>query len=169
MLTLAKLNAAMPSEAIALLDGLYEHSPWIAEKTLTRRSFASLAQLKRAFVEVLADAGRDAQLALIRVHPELAGKAMVSGTLTAESTDEQSRSGLTHCTPDEFKRVQELNAAYNKKFGFPFILAVKGYDRAGILREFERRVGRDPAVEFEEALKQVARITRFRLDALLGD
>jgi len=173
MLTLAKLNAAMPSEAIALLDGLYEHSPWIAEKTLTRRPFASLAQLKRAFVEVLADAGRDAQLALIRVHPELAGKAMVSGTLTAESTDEQSRSGLTHCTPEEFKRVQELNAAYNKKFGWPFILAVRGPRGLGLTRKqiidtFERRLANHPDFELAECLRNIHRIAEIRLNDKFG-
>ena len=169
MLTLAKLNAAMPSEAISLLDGLYEHSPWIAEKALARRPFVSLAQLKRALVEVLDEAGRDAQLALIRVHPELAGRAMVSGTLTAESTNEQSRAGLTHCTPAEFKRVQELNAAYNKKFGWPFILAVRGPRGLGLSREqiidtFARRLGNHPDFELAECLRNIHRIAEIRLN-----
>jgi 2-oxo-4-hydroxy-4-carboxy-5-ureidoimidazoline decarboxylase len=109
------------------------------------------------------------QKALLRAHPELAGKAARRGELTTESTLEQSGAGLAHCSAEELARLNTLNAAYNAKFGFPFILAVKGYDRAGILREFERRVERDPSVEFEEALKQVAQITRFRLEALLGD
>ena len=103
-LSLDQLNAALPEAAAALLDGLYEHSPWIAQRALERRPFASLAQLKRAMVEVLHEAGRDAQLTLIRAHPELAGKAMVSRSLTAESTNEQTTSGLTNCTADEFAR-----------------------------------------------------------------
>lgn len=173
MLTLAQLNAATPAEANALLDGLYEHSPWIAEKALARRPFVSLAQLKRAFVEVLAEADRDAQLALIRAHPELAGKAMVSGTLTAESTDEQSRSGLTHCTPAEFKRVQELNAAYNTKFGWPFILAVRGprglgLTRTQIIDTFARRLGNHPDFELAECLRNIHRIAEIRLNDKFG-
>jgi len=173
MLTLAQLNAAPAAEALALLDGLYEHSPWIAEKALARRPFVSLAQLKRIFVEVLDEAPRDAQLALIRAHPELAGKAMVSGTLTAESTDEQTRSGLTHCTPAEFARVQELNAAYNTKFGWPFILAVRGPRGLGLARRqiidtFARRVDNHPDFEFAECLRNIHRIAEIRLNDKFG-
>ena len=173
MLTLDQLNAATPSQASALLDGLYEHSPWIAQKALVRRPFVSLAQLKRGFVEVLDDAGRDAQLALIRAHPELAGKAMVSGTLTAESTDEQSRSGLTHCSPAEFKRVQELNAAYNTKFGWPFILAVRGprglgLTRTQIIDTFARRLANHPDFELAECLRNIHRIAEIRLNDKFG-
>lgn len=173
MLTLAQLNAATPSEAVALLDGLYEHSPWIAEKALARRPFVSLAQLKCALVDVLADARREAQLALIRAHPELAGKAMVSGTLTAESTDEQTRSGLTHCSPAEFKRVQELNAAYNTKFGWPFILAVRGPRGLGLTRQqiidtFARRLANHPEFELAECLRNIHRIAEIRLNDKFG-
>ncbi len=126
MLTLKQLNAAPQAEFTALLAGTYEHSPWIAELAWAKRPFKSLAQLKHAFAEVVRAAGRDAQLALIQAHPELAGKAMVSKTLTAESTHEQGKAGLTDCTPEEFARIQILNADYNKKFGWPFILAVRG-------------------------------------------
>ncbi len=108
----------------------------------------------------------DEKLALLRAHPELAGKAAVRGELTADSTKEQSGAGLAHCTPEEFATITELNRRYNAKFGFPFILAVKGYDRAGILREFARRVEHDRATEFAECLAQIARITRFRLEML---
>ena len=101
-----------------MLDGLYEHSPWIAKAALTQSPFASLAQLKHALVQVLAAAGLDAQLALIRAHPELAGKAMIGQTLTAESSSEQSKAGLTHCSAQEFARIQQLNAAYTAKFDF---------------------------------------------------
>ncbi|HCL85752.1 MAG TPA: 2-oxo-4-hydroxy-4-carboxy-5-ureidoimidazoline decarboxylase, partial [Comamonadaceae bacterium] len=125
-LTLEQLNAASLPDAVALLDGVYEHSPWIAEAALAQRPFTSLAHLKHAMVRVLAEAGVDKQLALIRAHPELAGKAAVSQQLTAESTNEQSRAGLTDCSPEEFARIQQLNAEYNARFGFPFILAVRG-------------------------------------------
>lgn len=173
MITLDQLNAARPAEAGALLDGLYEHSPWIAERALARRPFATLPQLKRALVEVLDEAGREAQLGLIRAHPELAGKAMVSKTLTAESTHEQSASGLTNCSPAEFERIQQLNAAYNQKFGFPFILAVRGprgsgLTRAEIIATFERRLENHPDFELREALRNIHRIAELRLADKFG-
>ncbi len=173
MITLDQLNAASVDEANALLDGLYEHSPWIAQRALARRPFASLGQLKRAMVEVLDDAGRDAQLGLIRAHPELAGKAMVSRTLTAESTQEQSASGLTNCTPAEFERIQQLNAAYNAKFGWPFILAVRGprgtgLARAEIIETFARRLENHPDFELRECLRHIHRIVEMRLDDKFG-
>ena len=109
-LTIEQLNAAAPEEAVALLDGIYEHSPWIARRALAARPFRSLAHLKHALVQALAGSSTDEQLGLIRAHPELAGKAMVSKTLTAESTNEQSKAGLTDCTPEEFAKIQQLNA-----------------------------------------------------------
>lgn len=167
-LTLQQINAASREEFVALLDGTYEHSPWIAERAWARRPFASLAALKHALVEVLRDAGRDAQLALIRAHPELAGKAMVSKTLTAESTNEQGKAGLTDCTPEEFAKIQRLNAEYNAKFGWPFILAVRGprgrgLGRAEIIATFERRLGGHTDFEFAESLRNIHRIAEIRL------
>src|SRR6476620_939574 len=110
-LTLEQLNAATREDFAALLDGIYEHSPWIAAAAWPARPFATLAQLKRALVESVRNAGHDAQLARVRAHPELAGKAMVTKRLTAESSEEQGRAGLTDCTPEEFERLQALNAA----------------------------------------------------------
>jgi N-carbamoyl-L-amino-acid hydrolase len=101
-LSLEQLNSASSQEAMQWLDGLYEHSPWIAEGALKHRPFASWAHLKHCMAQVLKDAGRDAQIGLVRAHPELAGKAMVRKELTAESTNEQSKAGLTECTPVEF-------------------------------------------------------------------
>ena len=172
-LSLDQLNAALPEAAAALLDGLYEHSPWIAQRALERRPFASLAQLKRAMVEVLHEAGRDAQLTLIRAHPELAGKAMVSRSLTAESTNEQTTSGLTNCTAEEFARIQQLNADYNKKFGWPFILAVRGPRGAGLSRReiidtFARRLDNHPDFELAECLRNIHRIAEIRLNDKFG-
>ncbi len=172
-LTLARLNAATPEAFAAALDGVYEHSPWIAEQAAARRPFATLAQLKHALVTVLREAGRDAQVALIRAHPELAGKAMMSKTLTAESTHEQGKAGLTDCTPAEFAQIRKLNAAYNAKFGWPFTLAVRGPRGAGlhrheIIRTFERRVGNHPDFELAECLRNIHRIAEIRLNDKFG-
>jgi beta-ureidopropionase / N-carbamoyl-L-amino-acid hydrolase len=172
-LTLEQINAATASECVALLDGTYEHSPWIAERAVTQRPFASLVHLKQALAQVVRESGREAQLALIRAHPELAGKAMVSKTLTAESTNEQGKAGLTDCTPAEFARIQQLNADYNAKFGFPFILAVRGprglgLNKAQIIATFARRLDNHPDFELAECLRNIHRIVEMRLDDKFG-
>ncbi len=172
-LTLEQLNHASPAEAAKMLDGLYEHSPWIAEQALGERPFRSLAHLKHAMCGVLERSGRDAQLSLIRAHPELAGRAMVSKTLTAESTHEQTKAGLTDCTPDEFAKIQQLNAAYNAKFGWPFILAVRGprgvgLNKTQIIEAFERRLHGHPNFELQECLRNIHRIVEIRLNDKFG-
>ncbi|MEI7782941.1 MAG: 2-oxo-4-hydroxy-4-carboxy-5-ureidoimidazoline decarboxylase [Betaproteobacteria bacterium] len=172
-LTLEKLNSAAAEEAAQMLDGLYEHSPWIAEQALSQRPFRSLAHLKYAMTEVLARAGRQAQLDLIRAHPELAGKAMVSKSLTAESTNEQTKAGLTDCTPEEFAKIQQLNADYNTKFGWPFILAVRGprglgLNKQQIIEAFERRLHGHPDFELQECLRNIHRIVEIRLNDKFG-
>lgn len=172
-LTLEQLNAAPAAEAAALLDGLYEHSPWIAEAALAQRPFRSLAHIKYAMVQVLAQAAPEQQLGLIRAHPELAGKAMVSKTLTAESTNEQNKAGLTDCTPEEFARIQQLNADYNARFGFPFILAVRGPRGTGLTKQeiidtFARRLSNHPDFERAEALRNIHRIAEIRLNDKFG-
>ncbi|ACM32513.1 2-oxo-4-hydroxy-4-carboxy-5-ureidoimidazoline decarboxylase [[Acidovorax] ebreus] len=171
--TLEQLNAASPAEALQMLDGLYEHSPWIAEAALQQRPFRSLAQLKYAMVQVLNGAGLERLLELIRAHPELAGKAMVAQALTTESTNEQSQAGLTHCTPEEFARIQQLNADYNARFGFPFILAVRGPRGTGLSRQeiiatFARRLSNHPDFERAEALRNIHRIAEIRLNDKFG-
>ena len=172
-LTLDQLNAPDARASAALLEGVYEHSPWIAIEALAHRPFRSLAHLKHALATVVDDAGVDRQVALLRAHPELAGKAMVSRTLTAESTNEQSKAGLTDCTREEFDKIQRLNAEYNAKFGFPFILAVRGprgngLTRAEIIDTFERRLGNPVDFEREEALRNVHRIAEIRLNDKFG-
>ncbi len=172
-LTLDQLNAATPAEAATLLDGLYEHSPWVVETAMAQRPFKSLAHLKHACAQAVTEGGLDRQLALIRAHPELAGKAMVSKSLTAESTNEQSKAGLTDCSPEEFARLQKLNAEYNAKFGFPFILAVRGtrgtgLPRAEIIATFERRLSNPVAYEREECLRNIHRIAEIRLNDKFG-
>ena len=172
-LTLEQINTASLPEAAALLDGLYEHSPWIAEAALAQRPFRSLAHLKQVMAQIVRDAGREPQLPLIRAHPELAGKAMMSNTLTAESTHEQSKAGLTNCTPEEFARIQTLNADYNAKFGFPFILAVRGPRGTGlskrdIIDTFARRLDNHPDFEVAECLRNIHRIVEIRLNDKFG-
>jgi OHCU decarboxylase len=168
-LTLERLNASSHTDFVDLLAGIYEHSPWIAERAWPRGPFVSLAQLKRALVEVVSEADRDEQLALLRAHPELAGKAMVTGTMTAESSHEQGRVGLTACTPDELATIARLNAGYRERFGFPFMLAVRGprgdgLTKAQIIATFERRLEHHPDFEFAEALRNVHRVAELRLD-----
>ena len=172
-LTLNQLNTASLEDACALLDGLYEHSPWIARQALAQRPFQSLAQLKHAMAHIVTHAGSAPQLALLRAHPELAGKAMVDKSLTAESTNEQSKAGLTQCTAAEFEKIQKLNADYNAKFGFPFILAVRGprglgLTKAEIIATFERRANGHPDFELAECLRNVHRIAEIRLNDKFG-
>ena len=172
-LTIDQINAAPPAEFVALLDGTYEHSPWIAERAAPGRPFATLAQLRQALIAVVRGASLDEQLGLIRAHPELAGKAMVSKTLTAESTNEQGKAGLTDCTPEEFARLQQLNADYNARFGFPFILAVRGprglgLGRHEIIATFARRLGNPVDFEREECLRNIHRIAEIRLNDKFG-
>ncbi|MEY4725420.1 MAG: hypothetical protein RLZ36_47 [Pseudomonadota bacterium] len=172
-ITLNQINTLPHTEAAALLTGLYEHSDWIAAQALHMRPFASAAALKHAMVQVLNNAGREPQLALVRAHPELAGKAMVSKSLTAESTHEQTKAGLTHCTPEELAHIQQLNARYNAKFGFPFILAVRGPRGSGlnkqqIISTFERRLHNHPDYELAECLRNIHRIVEIRLNDKLG-
>ena len=172
-LTLQALNSASPAEATQMLDGVYEHSPWIGAQALSQRPFRSLVHLKYSLIQALEAAGLDAQKGLIRAHPELAGKAMQSQTLTAESTNEQSKAGLTQCTPDELAKIAAINAAYQAKFGFPFILAVRGARGMGlsksvILQTFERRLHNHPKFELQECLRQIHRIAEIRLNDKFG-
>ena len=172
-ITLEQINTLPHDQAAQLLQGLYEHSDWIAEQALAQRPFQSAAALKYAMVQVLHKAGRQAQIALVRAHPELAGKAMVSKSLTAESTHEQSKAGLTDCSPEEFAHIQSLNARYNAKFGFPFVLAVRGARGVGLTRQeiiatFERRLHNPVDYELAECLRNIHRIVEIRLNDKLG-
>ena len=173
MMTLDQLNTASTADFVTLLDGTYEHSPWIAERAAAARPFKSLAALKVALARVVREASLDEQLGLIRAHPELAGKAAIAGELTAESTNEQSKAGLTACTPEEFAKLQQLNADYNARFGWPFILAVRGprglgLTRAEIIASFERRLRAHPDLERAECLRQIHRIAEIRLNDKFG-
>ncbi len=163
------LNRMTTEEFVALLGGVFEKSPWVAQQAEAARPFASVAALHAAMALSIENAGIQAQLALICAHPELAGKAAIAGELTEESTREQAGAGLSHCTPEQFSELHRLNAAYNQRFGHPFILAVRGYDRTGILGEFSRRVLAEPEQERRECLRQIYRIGQLRLADLVVD
>jgi N-carbamoyl-L-amino-acid hydrolase len=167
MPSLASLNTGTQAQFVAVLGGLFEHSPWVAEGAWDARPFANLADLHAKMVAVMQAASFARALGLLRAHPELAGRAMVSQSLTAESANEQTRSGLTQCSPAEFARLQELNAAYNRKFGWPFILAVRQLDRPAIIQTFAGRLDQSAAEEFAACLANIEAITRMRLNDLL--
>jgi N-carbamoyl-L-amino-acid hydrolase len=135
MTTLSDLNTCDEPAFADTLRGIYEHSPWIPRRAAHKRPFATVAALKLALQAALASATEDEQLRLIRGHPELAGKAASAGQLTQESANEQARSGLNECSADEYAALHKLNADYKLKFGFPFILAVKGPTGEGLARQ----------------------------------
>ncbi len=169
MIPLNVLNAMPAAEFVAALSGIFEHSPWVAERVVAQRPFRSRLHLHDAMNEAVLQAGRDEQLALIRAHPELAGRFAVLGELTASSTREQKGAGLADCSAAELTRIRALNAEYAQRFGFPFVLAVKGHDTASIIAELERRVRNEGEAEPGVALTQIGRIAGFRLADLVDE
>jgi OHCU decarboxylase len=158
-------------EFLSRFGGVYEHSPWIAEAAW-RRGVTPAEDtpqgLAAALAAVVHGADDHSKLALIRAHPDLAGRAAVAGDLTAASRSEQAGAGLDRCTPEEFRRFHALNDAYKAKFDFPFILAVAGKTRQEILAAFEARLGNDRETEFRTALAEIDKIARLRLETIAG-
>jgi 2-oxo-4-hydroxy-4-carboxy-5-ureidoimidazoline decarboxylase len=167
-LSLDALNEMDRPRFTAALGGVFEGSPWVAERAWTARPFPSVEVLHAAMVRAVREAGLERQLALLRAHPDLAGKAARAGAMTRDSVSEQASAGLDRLTDDEYERFGRLNAAYRDRFGFPFIIAVRQHDKTGILAAFEVRLRNTAAQEREAALAQVFAITRRRLDASLG-
>lgn len=163
-----RLNALDRAAFLALAGPVFEHSPWIAERAWAARPFDGIDGLHRAMMQVVESASADERLALLRAHPDLAGKAARAGTMTADSVQEQAGAGLDRMSDDEYARFDRLNAAYRARFGFPFIVAVRYHTRASILAAYEARLGNDRDTEIAAALAEVGRITRLRLDALLA-
>lgn len=151
---------------IAQLGGIYEHSPWIAERAWAHQPFERLDDLHAALVSVVKGASRDEQMGLICAHPELAGKEAEAGTLTTASTYEQQGAGLNQCSREELQRLRQLNADYLAAFGFPFVIAVKGLTRYQIMDAMQSRLANPKEVEFEACLEQIFKIAKFRLEAL---
>ena len=144
------------------MTALFEHSPWVEARADAR---PSSGDRHADLMAVVREATREEQLALIRAHPELAGKAAVDGMLTGASAAEQASAGLDRLTQAEFDRFHALNAAWRDKFGFPFIICVRLTDKAGILAAMERRLGNDRETEIATALDEIGKIVRLRLEA----
>ena len=171
-MNLQNLNSLSEAEFVSVLGGIFEHSPWVAEAVAGGRPFASVSALHQAMVQVVENASVTKQLALIRAHPDLAGKAARAGNLTDASTSEQKGAGLDRLDDTEYERFHRLNDAYKQRFDFPFILAVRGFDGKGhdkysILASFETRLQNTPEQEISEALRQIARIAELRLGDML--
>ena len=159
------------AEFMAAFGALFEHSPWVAEAAYDQGLSAhedGVPGLHQALCLALRSADRERQLALVRAHPDLAGKLAVAGELSEASTSEQAGAGLDQCTPEEFELFERLNSAYRGRFGFPFIMAVKGRDRAVILAALQNRLANDPETEFQTALMEIERIALFRLEDIIG-
>lgn len=163
-LTLADVNAMDETAFVASFGDIAEHSPWVARAAFAFAPFEDHAALVAAFHRAMREMAPDAQLALLREHPDLAGKAAIAGELAPESYNEQSGAGLDRMTPEEYALFTDLNKRYRARHGIPFIRAVKGSTKAQIIEAFQLRLPNDPAVEFQTALGQVERILRFRLE-----
>ena len=163
-MTIAQVNALDDPAFVEQIGWVFEHSPWVAERACATRPFASVEMLHGAIARTMLEANESEQLALLRAHPDLGARARMSEA----SVSEQSGAGLDQLTSIEFEELHRLNSAYKQKFGFPFLYAVKGSTKHDILVALRERLPRDPAEEFEEALRQVSRIARFRLESLIN-
>jgi len=162
-MTLTELNGAGRDRFVAAIGWIFEHSPWVAERAWEHRPFASLDALHARMAAIVADAGEPSQLALLRAHPDLGARARMSDA----SVGEQAGAGLDSLTPAEFGRLQALNREYRDRFGFPFLFAVKGASKHDVVAALERRRAATREEELAEALRQVARIARFRLEGVI--
>lgn len=166
---LSELNSADRQGFVACLGGVFEHSPWIAEAAYDARPFADRARLHGAMMAVIERAAPERQIAFLNAHPELGARAEIVPDLTTESRNEQMSAGLNRLSPDEFAWFQTRNQAYRARFGFPFIIAVRHHSKQSIMDDFERRLAGTPAAERAQALREIAAITRLRLDDLIEE
>jgi len=166
-LSLARVNALSEEAFVALLGGVFEHSPWVAQRAYALHPFIEVAALHAAMVSAMNHASASEKMALLCAHPELAGRAAQLGELTPASTQEQSRAGLNALSPQEMQHITDLNAAYLQRHGFPFIVCVGQHTKDSIFSTFAERVANAPEVELPEALRQVAAIALLRLRAII--
>jgi 2-oxo-4-hydroxy-4-carboxy-5-ureidoimidazoline decarboxylase len=164
---LKDINDADKATMVAALGNIFEHAPWVAEQAAARRPFATLQSLHDAMTDAIKRAPHDQQLALMKGHPNLAGKAARAGALTAESTAEQASAGLDRLSNEEFEAFHRLNDSYKSKFGIPFIVCVRRHTKDSILHQFELRLKNDKAAEQDAALAEIFRIGALRLDQLV--
>lgn len=162
-LTLSQLNEGADTDFIAALGDVFENSPRLVERATARRPFANRDALLSALMDTLTTASEDEKLALIRAHPDLAGKAARAGDLTDHSTREQASAGLDRLTDAEFSRFNRLNNSYRASFGFPFIIAVLDHTKDSILTAFETRLKNNRTTEIEEAIRNIGRIVSLRV------
>jgi 2-oxo-4-hydroxy-4-carboxy-5-ureidoimidazoline decarboxylase len=160
---LEAVNALSHSDFVATFSGIYEHSPWVAERAFALRPFASVSAFAAAMAATVAKSDAPEQLALLRAHPDLAGRAAIAGTLTAASSAEQAGAGLDRLTPSEMERFTKANAAYTERFGFPFIIAVRHWGKEQVLAAFEHRLANGRDQELRAALAEVDKIAFLRL------
>ena len=161
--------SGLPQAAfVARLGDIFEHSPWVPERAWAARPFESIDALHAAMVAAVDQAAEAEQLALICAHPELAGREAAAGTLTSASTGEQRGAGLDQCSKEELQRLRRLNQDDRARFGFPFVVAVKGLTRHQIMDRVEARLANARDTEFRTCLAEIGKIARFRLDALFG-
>ena len=159
-----KINKLSKSEFIKVFANIFENARWIAEELYNQKPFNSFEELSSKILNIFETATREKQLKILNAHPDLANKTKIS-LLTPDSLKEQINAGLDQCTKEEFNEFKKLNNTY-KKFGFPFILAVKEKTKIEILNNFRKRVSSDPEIEFDEAVKQVKQIASLRLKEL---
>ena len=149
---------------VSRYDGIYEHSPWVAEESfIAAASVEDIHELAAIFANCVDQADHERKLALIRAHPDLAGNAAIRGELTEESSAEQASAGIDQCTKAEYEQFHALNRQYKDKFGFPFVMAVRGSSRQEILAVFASRLNNDKQTEFETAINEIHKIARMRL------
>jgi 2-oxo-4-hydroxy-4-carboxy-5-ureidoimidazoline decarboxylase len=161
--TLTELNSVSREDFVRVVGPVFEHSPWIAEATYPQRPFASLDALHQALTQTVCEADETKQLILIRAHPDLVGRLALSGQLTQESTKEQSSAGLDRLTAEEVQLFQANNAAYQEKFGFPFVICARLNRKEAILNGFKVRLQHSRAAEIQTALEEIGKIARLRL------
>ncbi len=168
-ISLSELNGRDRDAFVAAVGHVFERSPWVAAAAWGRRPFADLPALHAAMVAAVASAGEGRQLALIRAHPDLAGRVALAGALTAESAAEQAAAGLAALSPDELARFTAYNAAYNGRFGFPFVICARENKKDAILAAFPVRLANGRAEEIRAALGEIAQIAWLRLqDSVAG-
>ena len=167
-LSIAEVNRLAAAGFVERFGAVYEHSPWVAEGAAGRRPFASSDELAAALAGEVAAASQDRRLALIRAHPDLAGRAAVAGELTKTSAREQAGAGLDRLSPQAHARLTAGNAAYVQRFGFPFVICVRGHSAETIQAALDARLGHDEATERATALAEIDAIARVRLEALVG-
>ncbi len=167
-ISLADLNAADEANFIEALANVVEYSPWIAEQLAAKRPFASLQQLHAALIAAIQAAEPEAQLALLRAHPDLANKTQRAAGLTAESTDEQNSAGLDRLSDAEYAAFERVNTAYRDKFGFPYIVCIRRHTKDSVLRDFETRLPNIAKTEIRRAIEEIGRISALRLDQLVA-